>query len=457
MSSSFVARAQRRGLARLLMSTVLHKPWSISVEETNRACSATKQLRQSAHSLHAGWRLLSAIVSFETVRRRVVQTSSKVTCDRCERSVSSFQGCLFSESGEPQFKRGQFIRTGCLMMTGIERGESYEGNMPGQVQGLQCVHETHYRERKQAQRKESWKQAAVQGVMVETLVYDDGILIENRFSLVSELTTRGTTPPLSPISGSSTEQRGYKKVHWTELGLNTLVVSVVSCHERFEFEDEWDVGYVHLFGWLRSESTAMAVTAICRSFTADWSNEKWNVLDASKLASHGQGQNVCEQIGWSFPFTEHTAGPDQGVLKIGNTATEGYCRVHTLTARCVWKGRWWSASATTRFRSERRIIGPNRNCRWGRNGQSSGESQQWSGCSDKTERSHWAHGPSRSRYVRWVEIRCVQDRGSKWTGVRVHCRTLLTTRDESRSLHETCVGEGLVSWPHLLGEVAQGI
>ena len=55
--------------------------------------------------------------------------------------------------------------------------------------------------------------AAVQGVMVETLVYDDDILIENRFSLVSELTTRGTTPPLSPFSGSSSEQRGYKKVH----------------------------------------------------------------------------------------------------------------------------------------------------------------------------------------------------------------------------------------------------
>ena len=92
------------------------------------------------------------------------------------------------------------------------------------------------------------KTAAVQRVMVETLVYDDGILIENRFSLVSELTTRSTTPPLSPISGSSTEQRGYKKVHWTERGLNTLVVSVVSCHERFELEDEWDVGCVHLFG-----------------------------------------------------------------------------------------------------------------------------------------------------------------------------------------------------------------
>ena len=45
----------------------------------------------------------------------------------------------------------------------------------------------------------------------------------------------------------------------------------------------------------------------------------------------------------------------------------------------------------------------------------------------------------------------------KMNRVRVHCRTLLITRDESRSLHETCVGERLVSWPHLLGEVVQRI
>ena len=42
---------------------------------------------------------------------------------------------------------------------------------------------------------------------------------------MSELTTRGTIPPLSPISGFSIEQRGYKKVHWTERGLNTLIES----------------------------------------------------------------------------------------------------------------------------------------------------------------------------------------------------------------------------------------
>ena len=67
--------------------------------------------------------------------------------------------------------------------------------------------------------------AAVQGVMVGTLEYDDGMLIESRFGFVSELNTRGTTPPLSPISGSSVEQCWYKKVHWTERGFNTLVES----------------------------------------------------------------------------------------------------------------------------------------------------------------------------------------------------------------------------------------
>ena len=62
--------------------------------------------------------------------------------------------------------------------------------------------------------------------MVETLKYDDGMLIESRFGFVSELTTkRRNTPPLSKISGSSIEQRGYKEVHWTERGFNTLAES----------------------------------------------------------------------------------------------------------------------------------------------------------------------------------------------------------------------------------------
>ena len=55
-----------------------------------------------------------ASVSFKTARQRVVPTSSRVMCDSCERSVSSFQGCLLSDSGQSQFKRKQFIRAGCF-------------------------------------------------------------------------------------------------------------------------------------------------------------------------------------------------------------------------------------------------------------------------------------------------------------------------------------------------------
>ena len=67
--------------------------------------------------------------------------------------------------------------------------------------------------------------AVVQRVMVETSGYDDGMLIGSRFGYVSELTPRGTTPPLSPISEYSIEQRGYKKVHWRERVFNSLVGS----------------------------------------------------------------------------------------------------------------------------------------------------------------------------------------------------------------------------------------
>ena len=63
--------------------------------------------------------VLCATVSFKTARRRVMQTSSRVMCDSCERSVSSVQSCLFSDSGQSQYKREQFICAGCLIMTGI--------------------------------------------------------------------------------------------------------------------------------------------------------------------------------------------------------------------------------------------------------------------------------------------------------------------------------------------------
>ena len=138
------------------------KPGVSQLSETNRARSATRQLWQSAHSLHGRSTIsdvLSAIVSFETVRRRVVQTSSQVMCDSCERSVSSFRGSLFSESGQSQFKRGQFIRSGCLMMTSIERWESHECNEPGQLRkGLQCAQETHCRESETSPKERGWKQ-----------------------------------------------------------------------------------------------------------------------------------------------------------------------------------------------------------------------------------------------------------------------------------------------------------
>ena len=42
---------------------------------------------------------------------------------------------------------------------------------------------------------------------------------------MSELTTRGTAPPRSSIAWSSVEQRGYRKVHWKERGLDTFVWS----------------------------------------------------------------------------------------------------------------------------------------------------------------------------------------------------------------------------------------
>ena len=87
-----------------------------------------------------------AIVSFKKARRRVVQTGSRVMCDRCERSVS-----IAEKGNKPKGKRVETT-------------------------------------------------AVVQGVMVETLKYDDGMLIESRFSFISELTMRSTTPPLSTIS-----------------------------------------------------------------------------------------------------------------------------------------------------------------------------------------------------------------------------------------------------------------
>ena len=102
---------------------------------------------------------------------------------------------------------------------------------------------------------------------------------------MSELTTRGTTPPLSPISGSSIEQRGYKKVRWTERGFNTLiessrlfpVMSVFSLQMK-----ETSVAFT-CSGDYGPKWTPKAVAAIFREFSLlNDQNEKWNVLGASK-------------------------------------------------------------------------------------------------------------------------------------------------------------------------------
>ena len=101
-----------------------------------------------------------------------------------------------------------------------------EGNKPGQLRKDCSVYKRRMAEKgNKPKGKRVETTAVVQGVMVETLTYDDGMLIECRFSFMSELTMRSTTLPLSTSSGSSISQRGYKKVHWTERGLDTLVES----------------------------------------------------------------------------------------------------------------------------------------------------------------------------------------------------------------------------------------
>ena len=183
------------------------------------------------------------IGSFKAVRRRLVQTSSQVMCASCRRAVSAIRGCLFSDCGQSYFKQEHFIRAGCWMVAGTERWESHECNKPGQLQ-------TDYRVYKK-RIAGGTEEAVVQGVMVETWEYEDedyvfefghevSADVQRRethhciggasrsacgLGRVSELTTRSTTPPLSPRTGPSIEQRGCKKVHRRERGLNTLVES----------------------------------------------------------------------------------------------------------------------------------------------------------------------------------------------------------------------------------------
>ena len=49
--------------------------------------------------------------------------------------------------------------------------------------------------------------------------------VRSTVAQMSELTTRDTAPPLSSIVGSSTEQRGHKKVHWKQRKLKTSAES----------------------------------------------------------------------------------------------------------------------------------------------------------------------------------------------------------------------------------------
>ena len=154
--------------------------------------------------------------------------------DSCRRAVSEVQGCLFSDSGQSQFKQEQFSYAGCLMMAGIERWECHECNKTGQMRKDCSVYEKRIAEtgnKPKGKRVETT--AVVQGVMVEMLEYGDDMLIESRFGFVCELTTRGTTPPLFTNSGSSIEQRGYKKVHWTERELSAMTAIRVDSKSRF--------------------------------------------------------------------------------------------------------------------------------------------------------------------------------------------------------------------------------
>ena len=98
------------------------------------------------------------------------------------------------------------------MMIGVERWKLHEWNKPGQLRKDCSVCNNRIAEKRNKPRgKRVATKSEAQGVMVETLEYDDGMLIESRFGFVSELTTRGATPPLFPISGSSIEQFGFRK------------------------------------------------------------------------------------------------------------------------------------------------------------------------------------------------------------------------------------------------------
>ena len=186
--------------------------------------------------------VLCAAVSFKTARLRAVRTRSRVVCDSCGRSVPAAQGFLLSDSGQSRFKQEQFIRTGCLMTAGTELWEAHECNKPGQLRKDCSVYKKRIAEKGNKPKGERVETTGVvHEAMVEmwecddgdhVFVFGDGVSADVQrsetqsctdcgasrsachFGYASELTTRGTTPPLFAIDGSSVEQRGHKKVHW---------------------------------------------------------------------------------------------------------------------------------------------------------------------------------------------------------------------------------------------------
>ena len=104
------------------------------------SCDSEHTVVAEEDAIHMLW----SVVSFQTARRSVAQTSSRIVCDSCRWSVFAVQGCLLSDSGQSQFKQEQCICVGCLMMAVIERWESHECNKPEQLRkGLQCVQDAH--------------------------------------------------------------------------------------------------------------------------------------------------------------------------------------------------------------------------------------------------------------------------------------------------------------------------
>ena len=76
------------------------------------------------------------------------------------------------------------------MMTGTERWESHES---GQLRADCSVYKKRIAERgNKLKRKRDESTAAVQGVVVETLEHEDGILIESRLGFVSDNTSTVT-------------------------------------------------------------------------------------------------------------------------------------------------------------------------------------------------------------------------------------------------------------------------